>query len=341
MFLFALVARSADAAPDAGTAAQLTPVNVTTEVHAPNAIVTTDDYKHMQDTAPEVVTIRVAMVKTQAAQTEDKNPGALLVEARAVVLGVTKSATNLTVGSVIYLQYGYIPAMPGVPMPPATPLVKENAEYRAYLSGGPGNAPYMPHAGAQSFVDRATADASILAVGPIANPSVLPTPDNPSPTGAVRVRGAALDQFAKVVPFDNKWGVSVAGGDPIPLQTVGDAKPVLLVYYGPHGLPLTQPTVIIYQAGTQPATPPGKGDVTVERALILDGDKHRLGDELWALRVGNNMRPPPLPIWHWNTYKVDVEDPDTHATKTIMLSGAPPPMPTLSPPSPSPSILGR
>ena len=328
MFLLVAMARGADSPP---APAQLTPINTTMEAHAPSVMVTEAEYKQMQAIAPEVVTIHVALVKTQTAETEDKNPGAVLVEARAVVTGVVKSDTKLEAGSVIYLQYGYIPPTAEKPASPPTPIIKENTDYRAYLGGGLHNAPYVPVAGAQSFADLSAGDA---ATGePLADPAKLPTPDNPSPEGSVRVRGKALEQFAKVVETDGKWGVSVAGGDPLPLQVVGGAKPVLLVYYGPHGKPVTQPTVIIYQAGTQPAMPPNKGDVTVERALILDGDKHWLGDALWALRVGNNMRPIPLPQWHWNTYKVDITDDDKHITQTIMLTGAP--MPVVAPPAPS------
>ena len=350
MLLAALGARGADA-PAASP--QLEKVPVTTDVHAPNPTVTPEAYKAMQLDAPEDVVIHVVLLKTEAAQTEDHRPGALLVEARAMVTAVTRSTTKLTVGSAIYLQYPYIPQVPGMPAPPPVPVLKVNGDYRAYLVGGPANLPYAPSAGAESFLDPGVdpgakeGEAQPVIVssptagnGPIADPSMLPTPQNPTPPGAVKVRGTALTQFAQVVDLGGgKWGVSVAGGIPIELWSIGGAKPVLLVYYGPllRRAPPTQPIVITYQAGVEPAPPPDKGDVTVERALILDSDKHFLGDMPWDLLTPENMRPLPVPLWSWSSYKLTVEDPDTHAARTILLTSTPPPEPVVSSPSPSPA----
>ncbi len=359
MFLVTLVARGADAADATGTASPISastlqsPVAVSTDVTAQNPTVTPEAYLAQQVNAPEDIIVHVVLMKSMAAQTEDKRPGALLVEARAMVTGVTHSKTGLKIGSAIYLQYPYIPVTPGIPGAPPPELVKVNGDYRAYLSGGPGDAPYIPVAGGQSFLNpaqdpgakpgdvatNAMVNPTFKQTGPIAEPSMLPTPDNPSPKGVVKVRDADVAVFAKVVDMGGgKWGVSVAGSNPLPMQTIGGAKPLLLVYYGPlmRRAPPTQPIVITYQAGTEPAPPPDQGNVTVERALVLDSDKHLLGDLPWALRTSGNMRPIPLPVWQWNTFKLEVQDPTTETTKTIMLNGMPTPEPVMSPDAPSP-----
>lgn len=334
MFLPMLYAQAQDT-PDPSP--QLQSVQTQTDIHAPNFSPTPAEYKRQQDAAAEVVTLHITSVTTQAANTESNTPGALLVTAQAAVTGVMRTATNLTVGSTLYLVYGYVPSAPGAPAPPPTPVLIKNKDYRAYLSGGPGKSPYSPSAGAQSFLDPSTPDPSAIktgpiaapkATGPIADPSLLPTPDYPNPPGSIRLRGTQLDQLVKVMQRDNQWLASIAESDPVPLQMTGVTTPVAIVYYSaPLRAPVTQPSVLIYQAGVQSATPPAKGTVTIERALILDSDHRVLGDALWALRVENNMRPIPLPMWHWSEYKVDVEDADTHKVQTILLTPAPAPTP--------------
>jgi hypothetical protein len=324
--LAAVIARAADTP-------QFQPVQARTEVQAPNYSPTPEDYKRLQSVAPEVVTMRVTSVSTQAAVTENNTPGALLVTAQAAVTGVVRSATNLTVGSTIYLVYGYVPSAPGAPAPPPTPVLIKNKDYRAYLTGGPGKTPYSPAAGAQSYVDPSTpldpadgpAATTPKSAGPIADPALLPTPENPNPAGSVRLRGVQLDQLVKLVQHDKQWAVSIAESDPVPLQMLGPAKPVLVVFYSvPLRAPVTQPAVLVYQAGTLPAPAPAKGTITIQRALVLDSDHRALGDALWAQRVEDNMRPIPLPLWHWAEYKVDVEDPATHQTQTILFTPAAP-----------------
>ncbi len=318
---------AADAPP------QLQAIPSTTEVHAPDFSPSPDDYKRQQVVASEVLTIHVTSVTTQPASTENHTPGALLVTAQAAVTGVVRSAANLTVGSTLYILYGYVPSAPGAPAPPPVPVLIKNGDYRAYLTGSPDKRSFTPAAGAQSFIDPAQADASSSASAagpatkpnaPLADPSLLPTPDFPNPPGSVRLRGNPLDQFVRLIQHDGQWTVSIAESDVIPLQTLSGAKPVLLVFYSaPLRAPITQPSVLIYEAGVQPAVPPAKGNVTIERALLVDGNHHALGDALWAQRVENNQRAIMLPLWHWAEYKVDVEDPVTHKMQTILFTGAP------------------
>ncbi len=342
-----LMASSVILAADAPAApAKLESVSTTLDIHAPDFAPKPDDYRRQQEAASEVVVIRVTSVTTQAAATESNTKGALLVTAQAVIIGVSRSATKLANGDAIYLLYGYVPSSPGAPAPPPTPVLVKNTEYLAYLSKGSAKATYRPAAGAQSFLPantpvvstsgNGTAEILVKPATARADTSLLPTPDFPNPTGSVRLRTPAMEQIVKLVQVNGGWAVSIAQSDPVPLQTIGNAKPVLLVYYSPPlRSPVTQPAVLLYVAGTQPAEPPTKGTLTIERALVLDPEHHLLGDALWAKRVEDNQRPIPLPAWHWFEYKVDVEDIETHKVQTILLSSPSTPASLTSPPAAS------
>jgi hypothetical protein len=321
----ASVTLAADNAP----AAILQPVSTTTVAHAVTNTVTAEDYQQMQASAPEVVVVRITSVKTQVGKPEDASVDStpLMVTAQAVVIRVIRTATGLKNGSVFYLLYGYAPPVAGASSYAPIPVVKTNSEYTAYLTGGPADKdPYRPAAGAQSFIDDAAVAANAAAnkpTGPIADPSVLPTPENPTPPGAPRLTRANLAQFAKAIETDGHWGVSIANADPLPLQVIGDGQPTLLAYYAPSiRAPGTQPKVLVYVAGETAANTPAA--VSTERALIIDSNGRLLGDVLWAQRSVGSQNPLPLPIWRWSTYKLEVEDAVNHEVQTILLGGSTP-----------------
>jgi len=311
-------------AADATPAGVLQQVSATTVAHAVTSPMTAEDYQQMQDSAPEVVVIRVTNVKTEVGTPADKsvNTAPLMVTAQAAVIRVIRTATNLKTGSVIYLLYGHVPPSPGQSSFAPIPILNNNAEYTAYLAGGPADKnPYRPAARDQSFVDDAAPanhPGTAKPTGPIADPALLPSPDNPTPTGVPRLTRTNLAQFAKAINTSGHWGVSIANADPLPLQTSGQGAPTLLAYY-PASIraPDTQPKVLVYQTGD--ATPPTP---TMERALIIDNNGRLLGDVLWALRNPVGQTPPPLPIWHWLSYKLEVEDPGTHVAQAILLDGS-------------------
>jgi len=92
------------------------------------------------------------------------------------------------------------------------------------------------------------------------------------------------------------------------------------VFYSPSlHAPVTQPSVLVYQAGT--VSTPATGNQTIERALIMDPNHQLLGDALWAQRPADGQKPLPLPVWHWSSYKVEIEDPTTNQVQTILLTG--------------------
>ncbi len=331
LIVVSISAFGATAAPSAAgsTNPQFRPIDPNSSADSSNFA--PPDYKVMQDHAPEVVTLTITTVKTTAAvaDTPGAAAGALAVAARAVVTGVTRTNTDLKAGSVITLYYGYVPLKPGFTNPAPTPVVKENVTYQAFLTGGGGDNPYRAAAGAQSFLDPGapgySSTANAKSSGPVADPTLLATPTNPVVKGAPRLTGTALTSFVKLVQTNNHWAVTLANSDPIPLQVIGDATPVLLYYYGaPLRAPVTQPVIIVYRAGIQNPTPPATRVFTIERALILDGDKHLVGDVLWAPRAPDDDQPPPLlPAWTWFTYKLEIEDLESKKVQTILLSGQP------------------
>jgi len=313
---------------DATSTGILQPISSTTVTHAVTTAQTAQDFEQMQASAPEVVVLRITTVKTEVGKPEDNSVDSapLMVTAQAAVIRVVRTATGLKNGSVIFLLYGYAPPAAGKSSYAPIPVVKSNTEYTAYLAGGPADKdPYRPAAGAESFIDNAAplagSPAATKPTGPIADPTVLPTPDSPTPTGAPRLTRANLAQFAKINQVDGHWGVSIANADPLPLQTIGDSTPTLLAYYAASiRAPATQPKVLVYQAGETAANTPAA--VTTERALIIDSNSHLLGDVVWAWRADDGQKPPPLPIWRWSTYKLEVEDPVTHDVQTILLDGS-------------------
>ncbi len=333
---FGATAPAGTAAAPGSSESQMRAVVSSASVDSSNRAPTPAEYKAMQEGAPEALVLHIISVKTQTAASGDPNAisgAALAVAARAAVLGVTRTATDLKVGSVITLYYGYVPLKPvadGSPPPPPVPIVKENTDYSAYLTGGGGDNPYRAAAGGQSFLDP---KASANATGPIAEPTLLPSPTNPRPAGALRLTGAGLESFVKLVQIDGHWAVSIVNSEPIPLQVMGDATPTLLYYYGkPAVAPYTQPLVVVYRAGTQAPTPPDIRVLSIERALILDNDRHLLADVLWAPRAPDDGLPPPaLAAWTWFSYKLEIADPDTKKVQTVILSGKPPPTPDAAP----------
>ena len=330
--LLGATAPAASAQPGS-TDAQMRAIDPKASVDSTNRTPTAADYKALQDRAPEVLLLSISTVKTQPATVADVPEaagGALAVASRAVVLGVIRTATNRKVGDVITLYYGYVPLKPGADGQPPTPIVQEGVNYRAYLTGGGGDNPYRAAAGAQSFLNSNAGENSPVggkATGPVADPTLLPTPNNPKPPGSLRLTGSGMESFVKLAQVGGKWTVSIVNSDPIPLQVIGDAPPVLLYYYGkPAAAPYTQPLLVIYRAGTQPPTPPATRVLTIERALILDNDRHLLADVLWAPRGPDDGQPPPLlPVWTWFSYKLEIADAETQKVQTILLSGQPPP----------------
>jgi len=289
---------------------------------------TAEDYRQMQASAPEVLVVRITSVKTEVGKPADNSveSAPLMVTAQAAVIRVIHSATNLKNGDVIYLLYGHATPVPGKSSYIPIPVITNNTEYTAYLAGGPKDKDsYRPAAGAQSFIDNSKPVASGAAetkpTGPIADPTLLPTPDNPTPVGVPRLTHENLARFAQTSVTDGHWGVSIAEADPLPLQTAGKDSPTLLAYY-PAAIraPATQPKVLVYVTGgpTTNLSPV----VSTERALIIDGNGRLLGDVVWALRVAEGQTPPPLPVWRWSTYKLEVEDSGTHAVQTILLDGS-------------------
>ena len=306
----------------------LQPVPNTTTVTAPNAAISPAEFKAEQASAPDEVVLRVTTVKATPAKSDDDTigPDAKAIAARAVVLSVQHSRSGLNIGSVIYLLYGYAPPAPGKPGPPPIPIVQQNTDYHAFLSGGPGDTPYHPAAGAQSFLDPKTVDAPAAAASDakappsLADPALLPTPINPRPPGSVHLTGDNLAQFVKLVQTGNQWGASIAHADPLPLLTQGTEPPQLLGYYGkPLGAPAGQPTILIYRASITPAPPPITGNLTSLRALLVNADNRVLGDAPWMRILSDDHHPPLAPYtWTWSAYKVDIDDPDTQKTQTIL-----------------------
>ncbi len=311
---------------EANPGAVLQSVSTTTVTHAVTNAMTAEDYQQMQASAPEAIVIRVTNIKTEVGKPADASVDStpLMVTAQAVVIRVIRTATDLKTGSVIYLLYGYAPPAVGKSNYAPIPVVKNNSEYTAYLTGGP-KEPYRPAAGAQSFIDNAMTAASGQKIGqasgPLANPALLPTPDNPTPAGVPRLTRANLAQFAKINQASGQWGVSVANADPLPLQTSTTGNPTLLAYY-PASIkaPATQPKILVYQTGI--STPNNPAAFTTERALIIDSNGRLLGDVVWAWRASDGQKPLPLPIWRWSTYKLEVEDPGTQAVQTVLLDGS-------------------
>ncbi len=325
-----------------------------TTVTAPSPVVTPADYKALQALAPEEVVIRITAVNPQAAKAGDDSigPDAKAVAVRAVVLEVVRTKTDLKVGSVIYMLYGYAPPAPGKPGPPPIPIVQLNADYHAFLTGGPGDTPYHPAAGAQSFLDPKAAVAQdnvpkYKSTGPLANPALLPTPSNPAPKGTNHITNIPanednpgrnnLDAFVKLIQTGTQWSVSIAHADPLPLQTQGTEPPELISFYStPLGAPSTQPTVLLYRASVVPADPPASGTLSAIRALVVGSDGQLLGDAPWARILSDDSQPPlPRPTWVWSSYKVEITDPDTSKVQTIMLTAPevanPPATPATSP----------
>ena len=328
--LAVLPLRAADA-PASSTLLQ--PVANTTTITSLNAVVSPAEYKAQQDSAPEEVILRITTVKATLAKADDSiGPDAKAVAARAVILTVLRSKTNLQIGSVIYLLYGYAPPAPGKPGPPPVPIVANNTDYHAFLNGGPGDAAYHPAAGAQSFLDpnapaaTTTASAPAAAPLPLLDPTLLPTPINPKPKGAVHLTGDNLAQFVVLVQTGDQWGASIAHADPLPLQTQGAEAPALIGYYGkPLGAPTAQPTLLIYRSAVLPAPPPATGTLTLVRALIVDHNNHLLGDALWAHLLSDyTQRPLDPPLWVWTPYQVNITDPDTQKVQTILLTSPSP-----------------
>jgi hypothetical protein len=330
-----LAAAPARAADTAAAPITLKPVATNTTVNPASATVTPADYQARQTSAPEEVVIRVTAVKAESAKVEDNTigPDAKLVTARAVVLQVLRSKTHLKIGAVIYLLYSYAPPAPGQPGAPPIPIVRENTDYHAFLSGGPADTPYRPAAGAQSLLDpnalAAATPSPDQPPAPFADPAILPTPGNPRPPGAIHLTGDNLAQFVQLVQAGAQWGASIAHADPLPLQTQGDTPPELIAYYSaPLGAPAAQPTVLLYRASVRPADSPAAGTLTFLRALVIGHDGRLLGDAPWARILSDDSQPPlPAPTWAWSSYKVDVTDPDTQKVQTILLTppSAPPP----------------
>jgi hypothetical protein len=339
-------AYAADATPP--PAAMQPPVfSANTTVTAPDIVTTPADYQSQQTSAPEEVVIQITTLKPQAAKGMDASIGsdAKLIAARAVVLSVVRTKTGLKVGSFIYLLYGYAPPAPGQPGAPPIPIVELNATYHAFLTGGPGDTPYQPAAGAQSFLNpkaleatpAASAAAKYKPTGPLADPAILPTPNNPKPKGAVHLTGDNLDQFVQLVQTGTQWGASIAHADPLPLQTQDSSEPPALIsfYSTPLGAPATQPTILLYRASVRPASPhadgtPATGTLTSIRALVISSNGHLLGDAPWTRILSDDSQPPLPPFtWIWSSYKVDVTDPDTQKVQTIWFAPQnPPPAPT-------------
>jgi hypothetical protein len=323
--LAALPIRAADAP---ASPALLQPVANTTTITSLDPAIAPAEYKAQQDNAPEEVVLRVTAVKPTPAKAEDANigPDAKAVAVRAVILNVLRSKTNLKIGSVIYLLYGYAPPAPGKPGPPPVPIVVINTDYHAFLNGGPGDTAYHPAAGAQSFLDPkalvAASAAPATPTDPLPDPTLFPTPINPKPKGSVHLTGDNLAQFVALVQTGDQWGASIAHADPLPLQTQGAEPPVLMGFYGkPLGAPATQPTLLIYRSAVLPAPPPATGTVTLVRALIVDHNNRPLGDAPWARVLSDDSQAPLLPpVWAWSAYKVDITDPDTQQVQTILLT---------------------
>jgi hypothetical protein len=327
-------------APPPPTVLQPPVYRANTTVTAPSPVVTPADYKALQALASEEVVIRITAVNPQAAKAGDDSigPDAKAVAVRAVVLEVVRTQTNLKVGSVIYMLYGYAPPAPGKPGPPPVPIVQLNADYHAFLTGGSGETPYHPAAGAQSFLDPQAVVAEDAApkyksTGPLANPALLPTPSNPAPKGTNHITNIPanednaarnnLDAFVKLIQTGTQWSVSIAHADPLPLQTEGTEPPEPISFYStPLGAPSTQPTVLLYRASVLPAAPPATGTLSAIRALVIGSDGHLLGDAPWARIFSDDSQPPlPRPTWVWSSYKVEITDPDTQKVQTIMLAG--------------------
>ncbi len=115
--------------------------------------------RDMQDKAPEALRINVLTVDQQSKRREfEERNGQKVIEetisvsASARVQAVLRSASRLTPGSVITIQYEInrrTPPLLGA-SPPA--ILKNGETLRAYLSKASGSASYAPAAVSQSFV---------------------------------------------------------------------------------------------------------------------------------------------------------------------------------------------
>jgi hypothetical protein len=287
-----------------------------------------NSYELLKEKAPEALVIEATIVKRQlpaATPGETTTPGTLIVTVEATVVSVTRSASKLKAGDKITIYYPYAPEASGAPGPSTIPLVRQGGQYEAYLylNGGPPPAYYLTDASAESFVELSPdAVAAMLPGGAVANPNFLPTPENPAPVGVIKLVTDSLQKFAEASQTDGHWTVSIASfKDPLPLQTIDNATPVLLSYYlaPTKTTPLTQPTVLVYFAGTQLAHNSATDLVGVERALIIDYKGRLLGNAPWATRPQKDGMLTPLPIWRWTASNLDVEDPTEHDVQHVPL----------------------
>jgi hypothetical protein len=116
--------------------------------------------RDMQDKAPEALRIHVLTVDRQSRRREFEDRGGhkiveetISLTASARVQTVLRSATGLTAGSVVTIQYEINRRTPGGATGASPPFILANGStVRVYLSKASGGSSYSPAAVSQSFV---------------------------------------------------------------------------------------------------------------------------------------------------------------------------------------------
>ena len=285
----------------------------------------------MQETAPEALVIQVISVNT--------TPGkdGVQVEARAKVVIVGRTKTNLKAGDVFALSYAAArtPPLPPGSGGPASAAVEAYADYAAYLEGGPPPFTYRPAAEGQSLTLLSKAKMFVPANSPIQPSDEL--------------------KQAELIRENNRWYVKLKGtSSKLPLMATSETPPMLLgsallgeiifakqlQKLGPAkdgSVPATvkslafwnSPTefgpemllsFLVYQAGSTTAPDDPNTVLQVERALIYDPANSRpIGDALWAVRGPNGTQGLPQPVWHVSLTTLTVENPYEKTIQQISL----------------------
>jgi hypothetical protein len=117
-----------------------------------NAAVPTKTYEQWQRAAPEALMIEVVKVKTESFRVRESTKTAIVITAN--VRSIERSQTQVQEGMPITITYTNTMNDNPVPGERAVPLLAPGKVYLAYLSQREAGRPYVPAAGASSFIMR-------------------------------------------------------------------------------------------------------------------------------------------------------------------------------------------